>query len=120
MCGWSGSTLGVVPFLPALRRERSASKSCSQRVMPAGTPSNTTPIELPCDSPKMESLNLVPKEFILLPNNLYILLKNLKEGWEGFVYTLYLINIYRILYEERCNCCAHCNAVVVIAPYLTS
>src|SRR5574344_908441 len=112
MCGWSGSTLGVVPFLPALRRERSASKSCSQRVMPAGTPSNTTPIELPCDPPKLESLNFVPKEFILLPNNLYILLKDLKEGSEVFVYTRELINIWRILYEERCGCCAHCKGVV--------
>jgi len=62
--GISSSARGVVPFAPDFLREISAVKSSIFKGKPALTPSIVTPIAGPCDSPKIDILNICPKEFI--------------------------------------------------------
>ena len=65
--GISSSCLGVVPFcLPPLRRSISVTKSATTNGKPAGHPSTTIPTQAPCDSPKICTLNKVPKLFMLI------------------------------------------------------
>src|SRR5215510_6390591 len=65
--GKSSSCLGVVPFcLPPFLLSRSAARSSGDNDKPAGQPSIVIPTHSPCDSPKMETLNMRPKEFKLL------------------------------------------------------
>ena len=49
---------------PGARRAISAAKSAALSAMPSGTPSITTPIASPWDSPKILTLNILPKLFI--------------------------------------------------------
>ena len=62
--GSSASTRGVVPFAPLFRRRMSAIKSSTPSTMPGFTPSTTTPIAPPCDSPKISTLKLRPNVFM--------------------------------------------------------
>ena len=62
--GSSPSILGVVPLAPLLRRRISASKAAASSLIPALTPSTTTPRAAPWDSPNKLTLNILPKEFI--------------------------------------------------------
>src|SRR6187455_2314045 len=62
--GKSSSCLGVVPFcLPPFLLSRSGSKSSDVNDKPEGQPSIVIPTHSPCDSPKMETLNILPNEF---------------------------------------------------------
>ena len=67
---WSGSRIarGEAPGAPILPALRSSSwymvgKSIS---IPAGTPSSTPPMAIPCDSPKEVKLHLSPNVFMWL------------------------------------------------------
>lgn len=70
----AGSDFRKVAFLAGRRtplarfcgRFRSFSNDFSSSAMPAGTPSSVTPTSGPCDSPKIETLNSLPKLFIWL------------------------------------------------------
>ena len=62
--GLSSSTRGVVPSPPDLRRAISFIISSSEIFKPGSTPSMVHPIIGPWDSPKMETLKILPKLFI--------------------------------------------------------
>ncbi len=64
--GTSASVLGVVPRAPAFLLEMSGVKSSSHSGIPGKTPSSVTPTTGPWDSPKMLTLNLLPKVFMFI------------------------------------------------------
>ena len=64
--GISSSFLGVVPGCdPPFLLSISVTKSSAKSEIPAGQPSIVIPTEGPCDSPKIFTLNKLPKLFIM-------------------------------------------------------
>src|SRR5436190_12059016 len=64
--GKSSSLRGVVPFwVPPFLLSMSSKKSSTDNDKPAGQPSIFIPADSPCDSPNIDTRNILPNEFII-------------------------------------------------------